>query len=257
MRGLPARWVLPVSIAAGAVAWIGAQELPEPARLLTVALVAVLPTLMLGQGTIEADEADELPVVPVYLSSVVVIWGIGAAAVWAAWRSGMPLERLGLVLVDPVTGLVWTGGLTALAIAVLAGGRLLGRREMPLLERLLPRTSTERALFVLLSISAGVGEELAFRGFLIPALQMASGSTALAVVVSSLAFGMLHGYQGPVGVLRAAGLGALLAAPLLATGSLYPSMAAHALYDVIVGLLMADWLLHRRTPGDGGADREH
>ena len=249
-------WVALIALALALIAWAGAHELQPPARVVTVVLVALLPTLVLGQRVMDAEEAAELPIVPLYLSSMATIWVMGAAAVWAASESGIPLARLGLVEVDVVTGLVWTGGVTLTGLAALAAGRALGRRELPLLERLLPRTATERGLFVLLSLSAGVGEELAFRGFLIPAVELASGSRALAVVVSSLAFGMRHSYQGAGGVLRAGALGALLAAPLLATGSLYPSIAAHALYDLIVGLLLAGWLL-RRPRDNGEANRRH
>ncbi|HUF13342.1 MAG TPA: type II CAAX endopeptidase family protein [Longimicrobiales bacterium] len=244
------RWLVLLVIAAASIAWLAAGELPTPARLVTVVLVAVLPALLLAQGTIRSDEIAGLPIVPAYLSSMIMIWGIGAAAVWAGLASGMPAARLGFVSIDAVDGLVWTGAITLVALAVLAAGRMLGRREAPLLERLLPRTAVERAVFVLLSLSAGAGEELAFRSFLIPALHAASGSRALAVVVSSLAFGMLHSYQGAVGVLRASVLGALLSAPLLATGSVYPSIAAHALYDLIAGLLLADWLLRRGDRAD-------
>ena len=126
-----------------------------------------------------------------------------------------------------------------------------------MLERLLPRTHAQRAVFVLLSVSAGVGEELAFRGFLIPALETASGSTRLAVIVSSVAFGMLHSYQRSDGVIRASALGVVMAAPLLATGSLFPSMAAHALYDLVVGLLLADWLVGRSGAATGGPKQRH
>ena len=38
---------------------------------------------------------------------------------------------------------------------------------------------------------------------LIPALEVASGSTWLALLVSSVAFGMVHSYQGVAGVMRA------------------------------------------------------
>ena len=249
-------WLLLIGVAATAIAWVASSELAEPARLLTVALVAVLPALLVAQGSLDAAEAARLPVVPAYLSSMVMIWAIGGAALWAGLVSGFSLPELGVVAPEPIGGLAWAGGVTLLALAVLAAGRLGGRTETPMLERLLPRTAAERGVFALLSLSAGIGEELAFRGFLIPAIEVASGSRAVAVVVSSLAFGTLHSYQGARGVLRASVLGALMAVPLLATGSIYPSMAAHALYDLVAGLLLADWLLDRGA-GDRGRDREH
>lgn len=252
-----ARWIAALAVVAAAAAWLGASELETSARLLTVLLVAVLPALLIGQSALAEEEVATLPVIPAYLSSMLLIWLIGGAALLAAARAGISAADLGLVSMELVPGLVWTGGLTLAALAVLAVGRLLGAREAPVLERLLPRKAGERAVFVVLSLSAGIGEELAFRGFLLPALRVASGSIAVAVVVSSLAFGMLHSYQRIGGVLRAGILGALLSAPLLATGSLFPSMAAHALIDLIAGLLLADWLVPPRVDQDNGEHRRY
>lgn len=248
-------WVMAAVLVAAVAAWLGASELPAAARLLTVALVALLPALLLGQSAIDEDEASTLPTIGVYVSSMIMILGIGAASLWAGLSSGMRPADLGLRAVNPAAGLLWTGALVVGALALMAAWRSFGGREAPLLERLLPRTTAERSVFVLLSLSAGIGEEIAFRGFLIPALETASGSRALAVVVSSLAFGMLHSYQRTGGVIRASTLGALLAIPLLVTGSLIPSIVAHALVDLIAGLLLADWLL--RSPDDGTPRQKH
>lgn len=251
-----APWLLFAVLVAVGAAWAGASELPGPARVATVVLVALLPALLLGQAFVRDDDVAEVPVMPVYASSIAMILLIGALAVWAGLRSGMTPATLGLRAIDPVHALAWTGAVVAVALGFVVASRLLGQRESPLLQRLLPRSGPQRAVFVLLSLSAGVGEELAFRGFLIPALERASGSSSLAVIVSSLAFGMLHSYQRSAGVLRAAAIGVMLAAPLLATGSIYPSIAAHALFDLVAGLLLADWLLGRGTD-EGGSDGRH
>jgi membrane protease YdiL (CAAX protease family) len=257
MKRWRGRWVALAALATAAIAWLGAAELAAEARVVTVVLVALLPALLLGQAAIDDDEAANLPVVPAYLTSIVMIAVIGAAAAWAGLRSGLRPTELGLAPVEPVHGLVWTGGVTLLALALLAAGRLLGRRESALLSRLLPRTGAQRAVFIVLSLCAGVGEELAYRGFLIPALEVASGSTWLALLVSSVAFGMVHSYQGTAGVMRASALGAVLAAPLLVTGSLYPSIAAHALIDLIAGLALGDWLASPSRERDADSSHEH
>lgn len=135
----------------------------------------------------------------------------------------------------------------AAAISFLVLGRLLGLRENPLLEYVLPRTTSDRAWFVLVSLSAGIGEETVFRAFLIPALTAVLGSGWIAAAPSAIAFGVFHSYQGLSGAVRAGLLGYLLAVPFLLTGSVYPSMIAHAAYDLIAGLLLADWLVGRRN----------
>lgn len=245
MSGNPLRWLLTMALAASAIVWFGAAELATPARAVVVALVGVLPPLLLLQGTIPPEGLRDLRPLGVYLSSLALICSLGALAWWGGVASGFEPADMGIVAIEPVVALLWTGGLVAVAIGVLALGRALRWRETPLLELLLPRTGIERAVFVLLSIAAGFFEELAFRGFLIPALRVATGSAAMAVALSSIAFGMMHGYQSVTGALRAATLGAVLAVPFLVTGSLLPSMAAHMLYDLIAGLMLADWALRR------------
>jgi membrane protease YdiL (CAAX protease family) len=254
---MPAIWLLAIALIAALAAWFGAAELPDPARAVTVVLVAVLPAFLLVQGGIEQKQLRDARVEPVYISSMVLIWAIAALALWAARESDMSFARMGLILPDPITGVAWTGALVLGAIGVALLGRKLGWRESPMLEWLLPVTTRERALFVLLSVSAGVGEEMAYRAFLIPALAGASGSRALAVIVSSIAFGMMHGYQQATGALRASLLGVLLAVPFLITGSIVPSMAAHALFDIVAGLLLADWLLPERASRTHEMRRKH
>lgn len=98
----------------------------------------------------------------------------------------------------------------------------------------LPRTSEERLWFALVSISAGVCEEILFRGFLIRYFQAGPYhlGLALAVVVSCLFFGTAHLYQGLVGVLQTAFLGLVFAALFLATGSLALPILAHVATDL-------------------------
>jgi len=253
---MSARAALAATAAAMALVWIGANELAWPARILTVGLVAALPALLLGQSRIAAEEAAAIPRRAIYVSSIVAIWTIALLCAMAAVLSGWPAGMLSLRPVGLELGLVWTGGVALLGLAVIASARLLRLPESPLVERLIPRDNGERALFVIVSLSAGIGEELAFRGFLLPALQLATGSTGLAVAISSAAFGMLHSYQQPHGVLRATALGAALAAPVLATGSLLPAIAAHALIDLVAGLWLADWLLARDN-ASGRPPRDH
>jgi membrane protease YdiL (CAAX protease family) len=115
---------------------------------------------------------------------------------------------------------------------------------------LLPRTSSERWLFAAVAISAGIGEELLFRGFLwhflttrVPALGV-GGSCALAVLL----FGLGHVYQGVKGVLATSLMGGMLLAIFLVTGSLLPGIVLHALVD-----LRAVWILPaQRSPLPSG-----
>jgi hypothetical protein len=58
----------------------------------------------------------------------------------------------------------------------------------------------------------------------------------MAAIASSLAFALLHAYQGPVGILRSGMLGFVFAAAFILTGSIWPQVVVHAGVDLISGL---------------------
>jgi membrane protease YdiL (CAAX protease family) len=104
---------------------------------------------------------------------------------------------------------------------------------------LLPRTALERRWFALLSVTAGICEELLYRGFGLAALRWAAPDihTTALIALSGAAFGFAHLYQGRLGVTLTGVLGAYLAWITIAAGSLVPVMVLHALLDLrILGL---------------------
>ena len=107
---------------------------------------------------------------------------------------------------------------------------------------LLPRTPAERRMFALLALTAGICEEVLYRGFGLAALRWAApglGHPAL-IAVTAVAFGLAHLYQGPVGVALTGLIGAYLAWIAIATGSLLPAMVLHALLDLRILALPLD-----------------
>ena len=233
------------TLAAALLAWLVTPDLAQPARLLTIFLLSFFPALLLAQGRMALEIPEEVSRTAAYLSSAAGLWALAGITYAAARAGGFSLESLGLVMLPPVPLLLWSVLATLAGLAVLVAGRALRLRETPLLEYILPRTAGEKAAFVGVSITAGVCEELVFRGFLIPALEIATGSLPLAVLLSCAIFGLLHSYQGMIGSLRTALIGLVLAVPFLLTGSILPSMVAHVAFDVIVGIWLADWLLRR------------
>lgn len=234
---------LAAAAAAGWVVWSAAAELAGPARAMVTFLLAVLPLLVMGQAAM-ADEVPEEGISRrlMYRTSSVALWVLALATVGAALAGGFTVEELGLTVPGPLSFLGWTAAATALGVGGLFLARAMGVRERQLLRWLLPRTGGERLEFAGVALTAGITEELVFRGFLIPALALATSSWAAAALVSSALFGYVHGYQGPGGAVRAGVLGLVLALPFLATGSLLPSMAAHTLIDLAGGIWLADRL---------------
>jgi CAAX protease family protein len=97
-------------------------------------------------------------------------------------------------------------------------------------EPLLPHTPSERKLFRLVSVTAGVCEEVLFRGFLIWYLAGWIGPLA-AVILSSLLFGAGHMYLGIDQAPKTAFAGLVFAIIAVASGSLWPAILLHAAID--------------------------
>jgi membrane protease YdiL (CAAX protease family) len=109
----------------------------------------------------------------------------------------------------------------------------LARALLPDYAPLLPETRRERLWFVAVSLSAGVCEEIVFRGWLLAFLHAACGLRGSALVATAaLAFGLAHLYQGGLPVLTTACLGAVLCILYAATGSLVLPVVLHTLIDL-------------------------
>lgn len=106
---------------------------------------------------------------------------------------------------------------------------------------LLPRTTSERPLFVLFAITAGVTEEILYRGFLIPYLAWAMNAPDWLgpAILAGMIFGLLHVYQGWRGVLMTGILGMAFGVVYLGIG-LLPLIVVHTLLDLRVLLIPVD-----------------
>lgn len=108
------------------------------------------------------------------------------------------------------------------------GGRLryLGRPAQ------LPASPGELPGAFLLALSAGVAEEVYFRLALPLLIALVSGSALLGAGCAALLFGLMHRYQGWVGVAATGAAGLFLAFVHLASGNLWLAMVCHAAMDV-------------------------
>lgn len=230
------------AVIACVVAWLQLDGLPSVTRAWAVVLLVPLPVLMIVQARM-LDDVVELPRTAAYVSSIASLWLLALATAGVSFAGGLGISGLGLQSIPGTTLLLLSVGMTAGGVGLLFGFRAAGFREAGILRQLLPVTVFERALFAGVSITAGICEELIFRGFLLTALTQSSGSSVLAAVISSGAFGVLHAYQRPLGALRAAMIGCVLASSVIMTGSIYAAVIAHIAIDLLSGLWLARYLL--------------
>ncbi len=112
------------------------------------------------------------------------------------------------------------------------------RKLIPDFSALIPATPRERALFALVALSAGVCEEIVYRGWLLDALHGVVGLRGgILVVVAAVCFALGHYYQGIVGMLVTGILGLMLCGLYIASGTLLVPIVVHALIDLRVALL--------------------
>ena len=101
---------------------------------------------------------------------------------------------------------------------------------------MLPRTPLEIALWVVLSITAGICEETIFRGYLQRQFIGWTHSTVVGVVVSGAIFGAAHIYGGGKRAVVIAVYGMLFGSLAAWRRSLKPGMMAHAWQDLVSGI---------------------
>jgi len=158
-------------------------------------------------------------------------------AVWAAWRR--PWSGLWLGGPTPwriVVGFACTGAFTALLVWQRAA--ILKRPEthdkvraaLQYADPLLPHTAAERRTFWLVACTAGVCEEIFYRGFLTWYLAAWMGLVP-AVLLSAALFGFAHIYLGVAQVPKTALVGLILSGVALLSASLWPAMLLHAALD--------------------------
>ena len=118
-------------------------------------------------------------------------------------------------------------------VARTAEGRVRLRQSMSGPLQLLPRTPKERALWVLLSMTAGICEELLYRGFMTAYLTtIFQVHIVLAILIVAVLFGIGHTYQKLTGVLGTSLMGLVFGFLYIFTGSLLLPIIVHALFDM-------------------------
>jgi membrane protease YdiL (CAAX protease family) len=196
----------------------------------------------------------------VVVAAVVLESALALVAVGVGWLVGFsPLEKLPLTLAAlPDLAIASAWGVAA-ALPLLAGLLALERiRWTPLVriravvDEFLDRTLRGASYIdlALLSLMAGIGEEVLFRGLIQAGLAQWIGppyGLVVGLAVASLAFGVALAIT-PTYALLAALVGVYLGGLMLATDSLAAPIVAHAVYDFAALVYLSQ---NRRRSGLG------
>lgn len=179
-------------------------------------------------------------------------WALAGLAYWGLRLRKTPLRavlgerRRGLneFLIDlGAAGFFWIVSLMVLAVLALFLKLFHLESAQKQISQLAPASLAEAALWIALSISAGICEEFVFRGYFQQQFARATGRVWVGVAVSALLFGGAHGYEGVAGMLMITVYGALFSVLAIKRGSLRAGMIAHGWHDSITGILL--WALKR------------
>lgn len=210
-------------------------------------LVVVTPSL--GKRTydrlVRDRDRDPGALVRLYRLWIGETWAVTAVALVVAWLTpGLDAARIGLrldggtsLIVGALAGLVLGMAISALAARKAPGGGLpfwpSPRATAVAYAALLPRTSAERWHAVAMSVTAGVCEEIVYRGVLIALGTHLLGLPVPAAAALALAvFVIGHLYQGVRGMVMVAVAGISLTLLYLNTGSLLLPVLVHIAVDL-------------------------
>jgi membrane protease YdiL (CAAX protease family) len=195
-----------------------------------------------------------------YIKSVIGLWapvafilglvgftGITGKDIGFAWP-GIHTEPLGRVAtwIVLIVVLLYTAALLYYAIGYRFSTKIREQTDKAMQEHsekagfsdILPVTAREKKWWTFVSLTAGITEEIIYRGFLLFAFStlFPEWSIWLVILASSALFGLAHTYQGMDGVVRTGLVGFGFALLYVATGSLLLPIVLHFLVDLMAKL---------------------
>jgi len=216
---------------------------PPASRALAVFIAHSFPVIFLGrelQGPTYAIVA--LLFAPLAFGAVSVGLRLARRPLSAA---GFTLENARAdVVVGAAVAVIWAALQFGIIIPLGGGAE---RADVVVNAAQIGNTLSGLAAFVLLAWGGGFAEEVFFRAYLMTTLRGIFGAppaaTALVVIVPTVLFAMLHGYQGGwIGMLDTGVFGgATLSLLFLWRGRLIPCVVAHALWNTIASVVIFAW----------------
>lgn len=179
-----------------------------------------------------------------YTQTIFLLWAVALPILilWAA--SGRNWAELGFVLQGGSMALIGWGLAALIAAFFLFQFSMVARSasaraqlqdafsKSPVMTNFMPQTEDEKHLFHLVGTTAGITEEIIFRGYLIWAFSLYV-PLWVAALSSLLVFTLLHLYQGARQLPGVFLIGALVTLVFVLSGSIWPAIAIHIFVDVI------------------------
>lgn len=219
----------------------------------TVLMVALIMGLSLvGVRQLRSLGNRPLHLIANYSLSIAYEWALVGLVLWGIHLRKVPLRQLlgkqeagarawiadvAIALAYWVTALLVLG-MAGAALTKVSGSHIDPQKIGDVTQKLAPITGIEMLLFLILSISAGICEELVFRGYLQQQFARMSHRIWVGIALSAVVFGCAHGYEGVAGVLLITVYGAMFGVLAHLRQRLRTGMIAHAWHDAISGVAL-------------------
>ena len=172
-------------------------------------------------------------------------WAFVIALFWLSLKHGLSInalgENFGNINLTVITTIVL---LAIFAIMVFMNVRQLHKMKLEKLETelrplkmFLPSNKPEFIAFILVACTAGICEELLYRGWLQSLLVYGTGSVWIGLVVGAIIFGFGHAYQGKMGIVQTGIYGLILGGVFIFTKSLVAGQVLHGIVDAVNGIV--------------------
>ncbi|MEW6052055.1 MAG: type II CAAX endopeptidase family protein [Candidatus Zixiibacteriota bacterium] len=170
------------------------------------------------------------------VTTVVFQWVIFLLNYVSIFREGTGLTGIGLGRLRLVD-LLWAVAFLLAANLILSGLAWgLGQVGLPMpgeVGMLIPKDAAGKVVWVVVALTAGFCEEVAFRGYLMTRLRLLGRfkNWLVPTILSAVAFGACHAYQGIPGFIVITVYGVMFSLLFIHTGRLWPCIIAHFLQD--------------------------
>ena len=208
-------------------------------------ILIVIPAMSVRSDKMSPDLIESLPPKKHLFYSNGLMLLIGALLVITSWNiSKRPWTALGIEWIQS-SPIVWILSITILVFYF--GDIIYGyinknylKSRMVEIQYIIPVNWDEFKPYIFLAFSAGICEEIVFRGFLITYIFHYVGDMPygqwIAMVIPALVFSLSHLYQGWWAVLKICIISLLFGAIFIYSGSLILVIAIHVFIDLMSGI---------------------
>ncbi len=216
--------------------------------IFTIVLSATFPAagiLLLRRLLSRGQEDGRLRKLRIYACIILSEWVFVAALIWITNRHALTFVDIGEHAGNArLTIAVTLALLIVIAFMANFNVRQLRRSarekleaEIGAIRHFLPESKPEIAVFVLIALTAGICEELLYRGWLQNLIAAGTGSIWAGLILGAVIFGAGHAYQGKSGMIQTGIIGLIFGGVFLLTGGLVAGQILHVSIDAVNGIV--------------------